>query len=491
MHPAAAIARLARAVIFAAGAMLLVAAAAPAAAQDTANSGAGFWLQERARILRVRPTQQYRPPTRVRRLVPHRTLARPTIWRRPVEHHPAALRQPGAEPPEFPRTQDPPAFPATAPADAAPRETVDAPRPSGPPVANVPQANVPRADVPQADPPRADIAPRDAPAPAVKLDAAPPAPAQPDPALAAPAGAALPVVVVGDSLAYMLAQGLTEAAAERPGFSVVRKTKESSGLVREDFYDWGKALRDILAGPERIGAVVLMIGSNDRQELRDEAGRHEPLSPRWLALYAARVGALADLLKERKVPFLWVGMPIMKYERYSADIGKLNEIYRDRAEAAGGRYVDVWDAFADEAGRYSAFGPDVAGQIVKLRASDGVHFTRAGARKLAHFVEQRLRALIDLDRKAPPPVAALPPQPDAASAPQAAPTPQAAPAPIVKPLAGPVLPLTAAPLTGDTTLAGRTTRSGVFRNAPSPELAEGRTPAPKAGRADDFAWPKP
>ena len=31
------------------------------------------------------------------------------------------------------------------------------------------------------------------------------------------------------------------------------------------------------------------------------------------------------------------------------------------------------------------------GQIVKLRTSDGVHFTEAGALKLAHFVEPEIR----------------------------------------------------------------------------------------------------
>lgn len=448
--------RLARALLIGVGALCLTAAGpgqGPVMAQDSANSGPGFWLQERARMVRTRPTSQYRPPTRVRRLAPNRPLARPTIWRRPSEQHPPAHATPEAvEPPGFPTAQEPPAFPP----------------PALPPPAAAPEA--PKTAGPAAAPPAADPS---------------------TPALAA--APAANVVVIGDSLAYMLAQGLTEAAADRPGFTVVRKAKESSGLVRDDFYDWGKAVRDLLAGPDRIGALVVMIGSNDRQELRDEAGRHEPLSPRWLALYAARVGAIADLLKERKIPFLWVGMPIMKYERYSADMGRLNEIYRDKAEAAGGRYVDVWDAFADEAGRYSVFGPDVSGQIVKLRASDGVHFTRAGARKLAHFVEQRLRALIDLDRKAPPPVAALPPQPAPEGEAKPAGAAPAAPLPVVKPLAGPVLPLTAAPLSADAALAGARTgaRGETFRNAPSPELAEGRTPAPKAGRADDFAWPRP
>jgi len=57
-------------------------------------------------------------------------------------------------------------------------------------------------------------------------------------------------------------------------------------------------------------------------------------------------------------------------------------------DKAGIVYVDVWDGFVDEDGRFAQSGPDFEGQTRRLRAGDGVHFTQAGARKLAHFVER-------------------------------------------------------------------------------------------------------
>jgi uncharacterized protein len=50
----------------------------------------------------------------------------------------------------------------------------------------------------------------------------------------------------------------------------------------------------------------------------------------------------------------------------------------------------VWDGFVDEDGRFALSGPDFEGQIRRRRAGDGVHFTQAGARKLAHFVEREI-----------------------------------------------------------------------------------------------------
>ena len=68
----------------------------------------------------------------------------------------------------------------------------------------------------------------------------------------------------------------------------------------------------------------------------------------------------------------------------------LNELYRSRAEKAGIVYVDVWDGFVDEAGKFTPQGPDYRGQIRRLRTSDGVHFTKFGARKLALYVEREI-----------------------------------------------------------------------------------------------------
>ncbi len=76
--------------------------------------------------------------------------------------------------------------------------------------------------------------------------------------------------------------------------------------------------------------------------------------------------------------------------RAGADIPFLNDLYRSRADKAGIVYIDVWDGFVDEDGRFAQSGPDFEGQTRRLRAGDGVHFTQAGARKLAHFVEREI-----------------------------------------------------------------------------------------------------
>src|SRR5688500_17561973 len=72
----------------------------------------------------------------------------------------------------------------------------------------------------------------------------------------------------------------------------------------------------------------------------------------------------------------------------------LNDLFHARADKAGATYIDVWDGFVDENGRFVVLGPDVDGQIRRLRVSDGVHFTKAGARKLVQFVEREIRRVV-------------------------------------------------------------------------------------------------
>lgn len=299
------------------------------------------------------------------------------------------------------------------------------------------------------------------------------------------------VAVLGDSLAQILAQGLTEAFEDRPEVAILRKAKDDSGLVRDDFYDWTKAAGDILASGEKINFGVILIGSNDRQALHDANGDHEPRSPEWQAAYAQRIESIAALFRDKKIPLLWVGLPIMKSETLSADAMAFNGLYRDNAEKAGAAYLDIWEDFANESGQYTPVGPDINGQILRLRSSDGVHFTKAGARKLAHFVEPAIRHNLEEVQPKGEPVPETAPEPAVANAPEPAAREEL---PKPKPVAGPVQSLTGPALAPGGELATRLTAAKTKSNEAQAvieqTLQQGVPLAPKPGRADDYSWPR-
>jgi hypothetical protein len=211
--------------------------------------------------------------------------------------------------------------------------------------------------------------------------------------------------------------------------------------------------------------------SNGLYEFRDE---------RWVELYTKKIEEMIGVLKSRGVPVLWVGLPAVRGQKATADMLFLNSLYRDAAGKAGITYVDVWDGFVDEAGRFLQQGPDFEGQIRRLRAYDGVYFTRPGARKLAHYVEREITRLL-ATRSAPIALPTEPATPDANALP-------GQPAP--RPLAGPILPLVASSVGTDQLLGGPGSRPAAVDALAARTLVKGEPLAPPAGRADDFAWPR-
>src|SRR5499426_524774 len=350
------------------------------------------------------------------------------------------------------------------------------------------------------------------------------------------------IVVLGDAMADWLGHGLEEAYADNPEFGVVRKVRTNSGLIRNesrsDSYDWVQAAREFLAS-EKPDYVVMMIGLSDRVPIRERpaaraggkpgqppaqqgqaqpaqpsqqtpppqsqqnaaqdaegatkpesspepapsttSANHEFRSDKWGELYAKRIDETIAALKAKGVPVLWVGLPPIRGPRSRSDVSYLNDYYRARAQKAGIIYVDVWDGFVDDEGNFNLRGPDYNGQIRQLRSTDGIYFTKAGAVKLGHYVEREIQRLMQARAT---PVALPAPEPQ-----QQAPARPGLPAP--RPMAGPVVPLTASTTTPED-LAGSGPARGAASNDPlaTRVLVRGESSEAPSGRADDFSWPR-
>lgn len=328
------------------------------------------------------------------------------------------------------------------------------------------------------------------------------------------------VIVMGDSMADWLAYGLEDAFSDTPEIGIIRKHRAYSGLIRYEArsdLDWPRVARDILAA-EKPAAVIMLLGLSDRQTIRERpnargsqqqqqqgqdqqtpdaespetrimtpepprgaGGNLEFRSEPWAEAYARRIDDAIAALRSKGIPVIWVGLPPVRGPKAMSDTAYLNDLYRAQAEKAGIIFVDVWDGFVDEAGKYSTYGPDVDGQTRSLRTPDGVYFTKYGARKLAHYVERELRRVMSV-RAVP---VALPSD-DGLQMPGA--LRPGVPAP--RPVAGPIIPLTATSTsTSEELLGGGTARPGAPDPIAARVLVKGEPVTPLKGRADDFLWP--
>ena len=79
------------------------------------------------------------------------------------------------------------------------------------------------------------------------------------------------IVVMGDGMADWLAYGLEDAFSDTPSVGIVRKIKLHSGLIRyepKSDLDWWHQARDMLS-QEKANYVVMMLGLNDRENIRE------------------------------------------------------------------------------------------------------------------------------------------------------------------------------------------------------------------------------
>lgn len=196
------------------------------------------------------------------------------------------------------------------------------------------------------------------------------------------------VAVVGDSIATELGRGMQALFKHSRHVRVIKRTKFSTGLVRTDYFNWDRALRQFLR-QHRTDRIVVVMGGNDRQSVNVGHRRLQRFSHAWRRNYEKRVVRFMRILKRAHAKVYWVGLPQVESREMSRDYRVLNAIYRREAKRHGFTYVSVWRAFSNAKGAYTSFGR-VGGRRVRLRKHDGLHFTDTGSRELARHVARAM-----------------------------------------------------------------------------------------------------
>jgi hypothetical protein len=205
-----------------------------------------------------------------------------------------------------------------------------------------------------------------------------------------PQGDVYRLVVLGDDLADGLLSGMTETMGSDTRLQIDKKVVSLNGLNRSDFSEKLQSIEEQLGqNPPHI--AIVMLGAWDRVSMKGTGKRTPFGSAEWKAEYAARADRVMKALKRRNIAVYWVGLPNVRRSDMSEDVQMMNQLLRDRIYLNGMKYIDAYAGFADENGGYSPYGPDETGKIRLLRDGEGVYFTFAGYRKLAHFVERDLK----------------------------------------------------------------------------------------------------
>jgi uncharacterized protein len=221
--------------------------------------------------------------------------------------------------------------------------------------------------------------------------------------------------IAGDSLVIVPGESLLRAAGGSPVLDPVGPVdgRISTGLERPDVFNWFTHLRDVME-EDKPNAVVLMFGGNDDHDFMTGLPKGVTIgpfdSPSWVAEYRRRVGGLMDTITRDGAFLVWIGLPITHDPAQTRRFDTINAIVQSEATKRPGRvtYLDTYFNFAGDDGGYAEYLTTDSGQLVKMRADDGVHFERAAGDLIAREVLQRLNQRFDLTswRKKKPSAAA-------------------------------------------------------------------------------------
>ncbi|WP_456243048.1 SGNH/GDSL hydrolase family protein [Stappia albiluteola] len=201
------------------------------------------------------------------------------------------------------------------------------------------------------------------------------------------------VLVVGDFLADGLNDGLVAAYAKTPSIKVDKLIFANNGLSDQPEPDYPTRVTQALQGRD-ISVVVIFTGAGDARDLVEGGATLEFKTPAWEEAYKRRIDKLAKAVRFQKRPLIWVSLPPTKGPQNRVNLVYLNELTKARVEAADGIFVDIWDVFMGEDGKYTSYGPDVEGTRRQLRPKSGVGFTWPGNRKVAFFCEREIARVI-------------------------------------------------------------------------------------------------
>lgn len=201
----------------------------------------------------------------------------------------------------------------------------------------------------------------------------------------------VPVLMVGDSMMRLLSVAMEKelkAAGVGPAASF---SSLGSGLARLDAFDWFAKVESLMA-EQKPATVVVTLGANDRQALKDAQGRVVQFgTPEWAQEYRLRIGRIMDeILKGGAKRVIWLLLPDMKESAQQEYAQLLNEEYAKEAavETRAGKVVlfDTRPLLTRRVGTFSLYVMSPNGAALTVRDTDGVHLTSVGAQRVAQAI---------------------------------------------------------------------------------------------------------
>lgn len=202
----------------------------------------------------------------------------------------------------------------------------------------------------------------------------------------------LKVLLLGDSMMKeALSSVINASLAYNNSIYTYTFASYASGLSRPDFFDWPLETEKLLS-EYRFDLAICILGMNDAQDIEENGVKYFLNTKNWTNIYCERADRFLNLISKNITKVYWLGVPIMRDDRYNKRMLKLNKIFLDACKKYDNiKFFDVSQNLSDD-GQYTDY-LKIDDALVKIRLGDGKHVTYEGAK----IITQDLIKNIQLD----------------------------------------------------------------------------------------------
>lgn len=199
------------------------------------------------------------------------------------------------------------------------------------------------------------------------------------------------VFFAGDSMMQGVAPHLQHRLQHRHAIKSINLSKQSTGLAYTKLFDWVNTIKNTINQNPNIKLLVVFLGPNDLWDIPNpKTGKYTRFgSKEWAEVYSGRIESIIKHAHSKKVQVIWLGPPTMQ----KADLNKhmiwLNDVIAKEVNKNNSLFIDTRPLLGGRDNRYKETLLH-QGKNVKIRTTDGIHFTPAGQKIIAEAVWQHI-----------------------------------------------------------------------------------------------------
>lgn len=204
------------------------------------------------------------------------------------------------------------------------------------------------------------------------------------------------IFFAGDSMMQGVAPHVQQYLQKNYNIKSVNLSKQSTGLAYPSLFNWPKTIEETLANNANIKILAVFLGPNDPWDMPDltNGGQLKFQTPQWEAGYQARMASILNTAKNYGVKVIWITPPNMKKAKLNEQMIYLTAVMKTELQRHDVKVLDARELLGTSNDVYNDYLVK-DGKSIKMRSSDGIHFSVQGQKLIAQALQDELTIITD------------------------------------------------------------------------------------------------